>query len=121
MLFKIEMDSKILSTFNIRMKNIIQSLLFLCCLHLTCSVQAWGPIAHRAVALIAQVDLAPNARDQVTKILGSSTMADVANWADQVRGEGVQYRQAGWYHFEKIEDGVNYIDHLKAMNLDAFY
>ncbi len=99
------------------MKNKIQSFLFICSGLLTCSAQAWGPIAHRSVAVIAQAGLNQNAKLEVARILGAQSMSDVANWADAVRGAGVQYRQTAWYHFEKIEDGSNYIDHLNSMTV----
>ncbi len=79
-----------------------------------------GPIGHRAVGLIAEANLTPQARMAVNQLLsnqvrGQQTLAGVANWADMVRGEGKVYQQANWYHFEKMEEGMNYINHLKIM------
>lgn len=50
-------------------------------------VAAWGPSGHRIVALVAAKHLTPHARQQVATILGNQTLADVANWADEVRQE----------------------------------
>jgi hypothetical protein len=49
--------------------------------------EAWGPSGHRIVALVAMKHLTPQARAQVKAILGDETLADVANWADDVREE----------------------------------
>lgn len=79
---------------------------------------SFGPIGHRAIGLVAQANLTPKAQAVVKQLLGMESMADVANWADQVRGEGKVYQQANWYHFEKMNDGVRYLNHLQAMPQD---
>ncbi len=79
---------------------------------------SFGPIGHRSVGLIAQANLTPRAQLAVQQILGAETLADVANWADKVRGEGKVYQQANWYHFEKMPDRTNYIDHIRVMPPD---
>ncbi len=79
------------------------------------SAFSFGPIAHRSVGLIAQANLTPKAQAVVRQLLGQESLADVSNWADQVRGDGKVYQQANWYHFEKMNDGINYINNLKAM------
>lgn len=78
------------------------------------SAFAWGPVGHRAIGLIADAQLTPGAKAAVQNLLGQSSMADVANWADSVRSSG-HYKQTVWYHFEKLADGTNYIDDLKSM------
>ncbi|MEK7354821.1 MAG: S1/P1 nuclease [Bdellovibrionota bacterium] len=74
---------------------------------------AWGPIGHRAGGLIAQENLTPQAKVEVAKLLGKENLGDVANWADEIKS-GSQYKQAIWYHFEKIEDDDTYIETLQA-------
>jgi len=78
----------------------------------------FGPIAHRSIGLIAEANLTPKAQAMIRQLLGQESLADVANWADQVRGDGKYYQQANWYHFEKMNDGINYINHLKSMPQD---
>ena len=46
---------------------------------------AWGPSGHRIVGLVAEKHLNGSARARVRQILGDETLADVANWADEVR------------------------------------
>ncbi len=47
-------------------------------------------------------------------MLGTQSLADVANWADSLRSE-TTYKQTMWYHFEKIDDDVQYIPHLHQL------
>jgi len=76
---------------------------------------AWGPIGHQAIGLIAEAHLTPQARQAVRQMLRQESMADVSNWADAVRAEKKYYLQTSWYHFEKIDDGITYINNLKKM------
>lgn len=90
---------------------------FLCALTfvlMSFNAAAWGPVGHRTVALIAEQQLTPQARDQVRQLLGSQSLADVANWADGVRRSG-KYTKTVWYHFEKIPDSTSYLDNLQSM------
>jgi hypothetical protein len=51
---------------------------------------AWAPAAHRVIAIIAQHQLTPAAKVEVDRLLaleGASSLAAVANWADQIRPE----------------------------------
>lgn len=49
------------------------------------ALHAWGPIGHRAVALIAEAHLSPAARQRVRELIGPASLADVSVWADEVR------------------------------------
>jgi hypothetical protein len=60
-------------------------------------VLAWGPVGHRAVGAVADSLLTPQARAQVSALLaddrdrddrpsGRQTLAEVASWADEIRG-----------------------------------
>src|SRR3954465_13594732 len=49
---------------------------------------AWGNVAHRAIALLAEQQLTPEAPKEVRRLLaleGADRMADVVMWADQIR------------------------------------
>ena len=51
---------------------------------------AWGPLGHRIVADLAAARLTPTARAQVDTLLTSArarSLADVANWADEIRDD----------------------------------
>jgi hypothetical protein len=66
--------------------------------------EAWGPSGHRIVALVAMKHLSRQARAQVKTILGQETLADVANWADDVREERPE--TARW-HFVNLPRGAS--------------
>lgn len=75
---------------------------------------AWGAVGHRTIGLLAQERLNPQAAAWVQNLLGKETLADVASWADNVRGNG-SYRQTTWYHFEKISDSTRFLDHVQGL------
>lgn len=75
---------------------------------------AWGTVGHMTAGYIAEAKLTPATRAAVSKILEGKSLAEVSNWADELRSSNT-YRQTNWYHFEKVFDGVSYIDNLKAM------
>ena len=80
----------------------------------TAPALAWGPLGHQTIAVIAETNLTPAAREYVKARLGNQSLADVASWADAVVRDP-QYLGSLWYHFEKIPDGMSYLDNLRAM------
>lgn len=49
---------------------------------------AWGPQGHRLVARVAETELTPQARAQVSQLLAGEadpSLAGVATWADELR------------------------------------
>jgi len=88
--------------------------LLFCLFFLPLQASGWGPLGHWAIGTIADSNLSPDARALVEKLLGGQSLADVANWADSIRSGG-NYSGSIWYHFEKIPDGVNYLDNLRAL------
>lgn len=75
---------------------------------------AWGAVGHRTIGLLAQERLTPQARAWVQGLLGAEDLPAVANWADSLRSTD-QYRATVWYHFEKISDGVPFLDHVRGL------
>jgi len=70
------------------------------------SVQGWGPQGHRLVAVIAANHLTPAAQQNVERLLGGESLADVAVWADDIRDE---LAQTSPWHFVNIPaDGTRY-------------
>lgn len=81
---------------------------------------AWGCKGHQTIALIAETQLTPQARELVEKLLaenpvdpqlkrycGNTTrdlMADASTWADDVRGQ----RQNGPWHYIDIPRGASH-------------
>ncbi len=63
---------------------------------------SWGPVGHETVGYIAEDNLTSTAKLRIHKLLGSdSSLASLANWADQIRGS--RPSTAHW-HFIDIED-----------------
>ena len=82
------------------MKRAIAAMLMLC---LAFPADAWGPLGHRLVARLAQARLTPGARDEVRRLLaleGQRSLADVANWADELREHDpvLGKRSAKWHY-----------------------
>src|ERR1700761_3391951 len=73
---------------------------------------SWGAIGHRTVGRIAESHLTPKALAGVHDLLGSESLADVANWADEVRGKD-EYRQTGPWHYINLPLGLSY-DQFKS-------
>ncbi|HKR12413.1 MAG TPA: S1/P1 nuclease [Pyrinomonadaceae bacterium] len=75
---------------------------------------AWGPVGHRVVAEIAQRHLTPAAQARVNRLLEGRTLADVANWPDELRSDP-RFEKYGPLHFATVKDGLtSYRDSEKA-------
>ena len=66
---------------------------------------AWGPTGHRVVAEIAQRHLKPPARERVARLLGGYSLAEVANWADDLRSDP-RFDKYQRLHYATVPDGV---------------
>ena len=65
--------------------------------------RAWGPDGHSIVAYIAQKLLSADGRHYVSSLLENKSMADVANWADEVRNTQ-SFEWSGPLHFADLPD-----------------
>jgi nuclease S1 len=74
-------------------------------LSLAPSAHAWGPTGHRVVAEIAQRHLTPAAHWKVRQLLGDRTLADVANWPDELRSDP-RFDKYKLLHFATVPNGV---------------
>lgn len=78
------------------------------------SANAWGPTGHRVVAEIAQRHLTPVAQAKVSAILGGRSLADVANWPDELRDDA-RFDKYKPLHFATVPNGVaSYRDAKKS-------
>src|SRR5262245_30864038 len=73
--------------------------LFACAWIVSSTAHAWSPQGHRLVALVAANHLTPAARQNVSWLLGSATLADIAVWADQYL-EGNS--QTSFWHYVNV-------------------
>src|SRR5215213_2569277 len=103
--------------------KVVATLLLLTLPH---SAYAWGPTGHRVVAEIAQRHLTPAAQAKVSSLLDGRTLADVANWPDELRSDP-RFNKYKPLHFATVEDGItSYRGAVKApcgdlvVAIDAF-
>lgn len=64
---------------------------------------AWGPIGHRAVGQVAENHLTAKTRRAVAKLLDDATLADVSDWADEIRYLP-EWKKADPWHYISIDD-----------------
>lgn len=110
-----------------RIRNILRRIVAtLLLLSLPSSALAWGATGHRVVAEIAQRHLTPAAQAKVSSILNGRTLADVANWPDELRSDP-RFDKYKLLHFATVKDGLtSYRDSEKArcgdvvVAIDAF-
>jgi hypothetical protein len=84
---------------------------------------SWGPAGHRAIAKIAENHLSPTAKQAVKNILGTESLADVSNYADEIRSNP-EYRYTGIWHYANVPAGYNYEQFstaIKTMRQDNVY
>ena len=62
-------------------------------------LRAWGPIGHKATALVAEAYLSPAAKAEIANLLDGKRLVDVANWADDMRGNP-DYAHTLPYHYQ---------------------
>ena len=91
--------------------------LALCCLLLcllAAPAWAWGPLGHRLVARLAEPQLTPAASAEVRRLLATEqvhSLADVANWADDLRKRDpvLGRRSAKWHYVNLDGDDCRFI------------
>ncbi|WP_202844112.1 S1/P1 nuclease [Luteimonas saliphila] len=88
------------------MHRLIAALIIAYALFAAPAAYAWGPLGHRLVARLAEPLLTPPARAEVQRLLateGLDSLADVANWADDVRAnDPVLGKQSAKWHYINI-------------------
>lgn len=89
----------------------MKTLKFLAALLLLQPVTAygWGQTGHRVVGEIAEQHLSKKARKAVQRILGTESMAMVANWMDDIKSDRSYDYMRDW-HWVTIPDGSTYAD-----------
>lgn len=86
-------------------KILLKVIATLLLLTLTPSAYGWGPTGHRVVAEIAQRHLTPAAQAKVTRLLDGRTLADIANWPDELRSDP-RFDKYKPLHFATVPDGL---------------
>jgi nuclease S1 len=73
------------------------------------NVWAWGPLGHKIVGEIADRHLAPEVKIKIRKNFNIKKLADVANWADQVK----KNRSQGAWHYCNIAESERVYDRVR--------
>lgn len=82
---------------------------FILFMFLAIQASSWGLTGHRVVGEVAEQYLSKKAAKQVKKILGTESLADVANWMDFIKSEP-SYDFMGPWHYCTIPDGKTYAE-----------
>ena len=81
--------------------------IFILFMFLALQASSWGLTGHRVVGQVAEIYLTKKASKEVKKILGTESLADVANWMDFIKSEPNYDFMYNW-HFVTIPDGKTY-------------
>lgn len=79
----------------------------------------WGLTGHRVVGQLAEWHLNKKAKKHIDRILGTESLAMVANWMDDIKSDG-NYNHLNTWHYLTIEDGKSYDIALQEKGGDAF-
>lgn len=79
---------------------------------------AWGPVAHEAVALIAEKNLTVKTEQAVGQILGGRKLVEVATWPDAIR-QSAEWQHTKSYHFTHVPDRTPYLLYVKNESKDS--
>lgn len=78
------------------------------------STWGWGLFAHKSIALIAEKQLTSQARQNVSAILGTETLAEASTWADNIRSSP-NWKHTKYYHYKNIGD-VDFFQSLEDIS-----
>jgi len=79
---------------------------------------SWGPTGHRTVAAIAEKHLTPSARQHVQDLIGENSLADISNYADEVR-DVPEFKYTGKWHFLNLRGGLSFEQFVAAVKADS--
>jgi len=102
------------------MKKYLLSAFIIC---VSIGLISWGAVGHKTIATIAETHLTSKAKEGIKNLIGDTTIADIASWADQVRPTPAYKYTAPWHYLE-FTLGMNYADfsaHVKSMDANNVY
>ena len=67
----------------------------------------WGKTGHRVIGIIAEENLSPEAKADITKLFGHSDLARIANWADEIKSDPA-WKHANDWHYCTVLDSHEY-------------
>jgi len=89
-------------------------LIILSFLLLTITANAYGPIAHRAITLIAYEELSSKAKKNLDALLGKQGIVYASTWADEIRSEPDKYAYSYPWHYQNLATNMTEND-LKTL------
>lgn len=79
----------------------------------TGSLFGWGKTGHRVTGQIAENHLSAKAKKAIQELLGGESLAEAANWADEIRSDPA-WKKSDPLHYVNIPDGLSYEDAKKS-------
>lgn len=74
---------------------------------MTSMLMGWGKTGHRVIGQIAEENLSPKAKAELTKLFGHSDLARLANWADEIKSDPA-WKHANDWHYCTVLEGQEY-------------
>jgi S1/P1 Nuclease len=68
---------------------------------------SWGVLGHRAIGKIAENHLTTNSKQAIAYYLGNESLADVSNYADEIRSKE-EYKYTAPWHYIDLPEGYDY-------------
>jgi len=93
-----------------------KSIFLLLLLSLLLPAFSYGPIAHRAITLVAYNELTTKARKKINAVLGEKGIVYASTWADEVRSEPDKYSYSFPWHFQNLASGMTNEELLNLWN-----
>ena len=93
---------------------------FILFMFLAIQASSWGLTGHRVIGQVAEIYLTKKAGKEVKKILGTESLADVANWMDFIKSEPSYDHMKPW-HYVTIPDGHTYESSEKEPKGDVIW
>lgn len=81
--------------------------LFLATVLFSMNAFAWGPTGHRVVGQVAERHLTVDAHYKIFQLLGGRTLANVANWPDEIKSEPQTYSYTYNWHYTDWADEMH--------------
>ena len=97
-----------------------QKVIIILFMFLAVQASSWGLTGHRTIGQIAEIYLSKKAKKEVKKILGTETLAEVANWMDFIKSEPKFDHMQPW-HYVTIPDGQTYETSEKVPEGDVIW
>ena len=79
---------------------------------------AWGMLGHRIVGQIAESYLNKRAKKEISKILGTESLAMASNWPDFVKSDP-SYKYLDTWHYVDFERGTTYAQMKSILERDT--